>query len=84
LFNYIFLYLRFYIATLQPKISYNCSKLARFLDLRRSNARGIVAEPPKGMSEAKCLKVMERIARRERAPKVQSEAARQNKLKIKN
>jgi hypothetical protein len=28
-------------------------------------ARGIVAEPPKGMSAAKCPKVMERIARRE-------------------
>jgi hypothetical protein len=29
-------------------------------------ARGIEAEPPKRMSVAKCAKVMERIARRER------------------
>jgi hypothetical protein len=43
-----------------------------------SDARGIVAEPPKRRGEAEGAKVMERIARRERAQRAR-EAARPNK-----
>jgi hypothetical protein len=41
------------------------SKKSKKLEHINPGARGIAAEPPKGMSEAKCPKVMERIARRE-------------------